>query len=163
MSEVKIYSRYDRPEVKGLECPEKSLTEQVYAEQCDLNFLIKQYHLEDNPYQLATYVSPGNINFRYLDAPSIPDIYSVVEHFKQVSKIFAMQSYAVQAQYNFSADAFAASLLQMTPDELKKLNIPNLYFEPVPDPNSSKPASNNGSDGESQSKTLNSPSNEVTA
>lgn len=132
---MKIFSRFDRPEAVPLTCPESSLTQQVYAQQCDLNFLIKQYHLEDNPYELSTLVDPQrSVQFQYLDASQVPDIYSAISNFKQVSQVFALQPYEVQAKYNFSADAFADALLKMSLDDLKKLNLPNMHVVDHPKP-----------------------------
>lgn len=131
---MEIYSYYNRPKVSGLKCPEHSLTEQVYKDQCDLNFLIKKYHLEDDPYQLTMMMDPNTRQMRFVDATTVPDIYAALREHQRISRIFSELEYDVQKRFNFSVDAFANFCLTAPVEEVSKLKIPNLEFKAFPQP-----------------------------
>lgn len=152
---MEIYSIYNRPKLPGLKCPEHSLTEQVYKEQCDLNFLIRKYHLEDDPFQLKMYVDPTTREMRFMDTTQVPDIYAALREHQRVSRIFSELDYNVQAQFNFSVDAFAEFCLTAPVEEVNKLKVPNLEFKDFPtpiEPETSAPASDGAPTQESSPK-----------
>ncbi|AXH77462.1 MAG: internal scaffolding protein [Microviridae sp.] len=44
MSKIKVYSRFDRPEVKGITCTaEEGKTQQSFKEECDINTIVETY------------------------------------------------------------------------------------------------------------------------
>lgn len=131
---MEIYSLYNRPKVSGLKCPEHSLTEQVYKDQCDLNFLIKKYHLEDNPFDLTMMMDPNTRQMQFIDATSVPDIYAALREHQRISRIFSELDYDTQKKFNFSVDAFANYCLTAPIDEISKLKIPNLELKDFPHP-----------------------------
>lgn len=151
---TKFFTLYDRPETKGLTCPEASLAEQVYKDQCDLNFLIKKYHLEDDPSQLSMLVDPSTRQMQFLDTSKVPDIYTALRDHQRISLIFSGLDYKTQAQFNFSVDSFAQYVLTAPVEDVKKLKIPGLEFKeliPAPEPlQPDKPVADSPSAPESQ-------------
>ena len=126
---MEFYTRYKRPEVSGLVCPENSLTEQVYKDQCDLNFLIRKYHLDDDPFQLKMLVDPASRKAEFLDTTQIADIYTALFHHQHVKRIFESLDYAIQKKFDFSVDAFAEYVLTADVKDINALGIPQLSFK----------------------------------
>lgn len=133
---MEIYSRYKRPSVVGLKCPEHSLTEQVYKDQCDLNFLIKKYGLDDDPFALTMYIDLTTRQMTFVDATKVPDLYAALRAQSQLRQLFNELDYAKQQKFDFSVDAFASYCMTASEDEIKKLGLKNISFEvpPVPVP-----------------------------
>lgn len=125
---MEIYGRYRLPKVAGLKCPEHSLTEQVYKDQCDLNFLIRKYHLEDDPFELQMMIDPASRSAQFLDATSVPDIYTALAQHQRVKQIFESLDYDLQKRFDFSVDAFANYCLTAPVKDVDALGIPNLRF-----------------------------------
>lgn len=125
---MEIYGRYRLPKVSGLKCPEASLTEQVYKDQCDLNFLIRKYHLEDDPFELQMMIDPASRSAQFLDATSVPDIYTALAQHQRVKQIFESLDYDLQKRFDFSVDAFANYCLTAPVKDVDALGIPNLRF-----------------------------------
>jgi len=130
---MEIYTRYKTPDVVGLKCPEKSLTEQVYKDQCDLNFLIKKYGLEDDPFALTMYIDPNTRKMQYLDATQVPDLYAALAAQKNLRKFFSELDYDQQKAFDFSLDAFADFMITASEDEIKKLGLKNIVFADLPE------------------------------
>lgn len=40
---MKIYSRFDRPQVVGLTCEDESLTQQQFKDECDIDCILRRY------------------------------------------------------------------------------------------------------------------------
>lgn len=40
---MKIYSRFDRPQVAGLTCEDESLTQQQFKDECDIDCILRRY------------------------------------------------------------------------------------------------------------------------
>lgn len=141
-----FFTAYDRPESKGLVCPENSLTEQVYKDQCDLNFLVQKYHLEDDPFSLKMLIDPNSRDAVFLDSTEVPDIYTALYHHQQIKTIFETLSYETQKKFDFSVDAFAEYCLTAPIKDVEALGVPNLRFSkpsdgdstPTPTPTSEK-------------------------
>lgn len=133
---MEIYSRYKRPSVPGLKCPEHSLTEQVYKDQCDLNFLIQKYGLQDDPFALTMYLDPTSRQMTFVDTTEVPDLYAALRAQSQVRQIFNELDYDQQKRFDFSVDAFSSYCMTASEDEIKKLGLKNIVFSepPVPVP-----------------------------
>lgn len=127
---MKIFSRYSRPKSPSLVCEDASRTEQVYKKQCDINYLIERYHLQDSPENLQAVVSPDQVlKMSYVNCLEVPDIYTAIRQHMQVSKLFESAPYATQARFNFSVDAFASYVLNAkSAEEINTLGIENLKF-----------------------------------
>ncbi|QXP07938.1 MAG: internal scaffolding protein [Arizlama microvirus] len=53
---TKVYSAYNRPKHKGLECPEPTLTQQHFANEVDINTIVERYQ------KTGLLVDPTKIN-----------------------------------------------------------------------------------------------------
>lgn len=133
VQKMEIYSRYKTPDVPGLKCPEKSLTEQVYKDQCDINFLIKKYGLEDDPFALTMYIDPATRKMQYLDTTQVPDLYAALAAQKNLRKFFNELDYDQQKAFDFSLDAFADYMVNASEDDIKKLGLKNIVFQDLPE------------------------------
>lgn len=133
---MQIFSRYSPPKVAGLKCPESSLTEQVYKDQCDLNFLIRKYGLDDDPFSLTMYVDPTSRKMQFVDATQVPDLYAALAAQAHLRQMFNELDYKQQKAFDFSVDAFSRYIETASEDDIKKLGLKNLVFrsEPVPTP-----------------------------
>lgn len=129
---MEIYSRYKVPKVSGLKCSEHSLTEQVYKDQCDLNFLIRKYGLEEDPFQLTLYIDPATRKMQYVDTTNVPDLYAALSAQRHLRQIFNELSYTDQQRFSFSVDAFSDYLMVASEDDIKKLGLKNIVFQEQP-------------------------------
>lgn len=131
---MEIYSRYKLPVVPGLKCEENSLTEQVYKDQCDLNFLIKKYGLDDDPFALTMYLDPSSRKMQFVDTTQVPDLYAALAAQRNLRQIFDELDYAQQKRFDFSVEAFQDFCLTASEDEIKKLGLKNLVFQDFSSP-----------------------------
>lgn len=129
---MEIYTRYNPPKVPGLKCPEHSLTEQVYKDQCDLNFLIHKYGLDDDPFALQMYIDPNSRKMQFVDTTQVPDLYAALVAQRNLRQFFNELDYQQQEKFNFSLDAFSDYLMSASEDEIKKLGLKNLQFKDLP-------------------------------
>lgn len=149
---MEIYSRYKLPVVTGLKCEEHSLTEQVYKDQCDLNFLIKKYGLDDDPFALTMYLDPTSRKMQFVDTTQVPDLYAALAAQRNLRQIFDELDYTQKQKFNFSVEAFQDFCMSASEDEIKKLGLKNLVFKEMPA--SAAPASDGASDAPSEGKKL---------
>ena len=131
---MEIYGRFRRPKVSGLVCPEHSLTEQVYKEQCDLNFLIRKYRLEDDPFALKAMIDPLSREMSFIDTTSVPDIYTALREHQRMKLLFEGLDYNLQARFDFSVDAFMQYVLNAPIKDVEALGIENLRFTAPSEP-----------------------------
>lgn len=129
---MQIYSRYKLPVVPGLKCEEHSLTEQVYKDQCDLNFLIKKYGLDDDPFALTMYIDPTTRKMQFVDTTLVPDLYAALSAQRHLRQMFDELDYSQKKKFNFSVEAFQDFCMTASEDEIKKLGLKNLVFKDMP-------------------------------
>lgn len=131
---MEIYSRYKLPVVAGLKFTDHSLTEQVYKDQCDLNFLIKKYGLDDDPFALTMYIDPTTRKMQFVDTTSVPDLYAALAAQRNLRQMFDELDYAQKKKFDFSVDAFQDFCMTASEDDIKKLGLKNLVFRDGPSP-----------------------------
>lgn len=131
---MEIYSRYKLPVVPGLKCEENSLTEQVYKDQCDLNFLIKKYGLDDDPFALTMYLDPTSRRMQFVDTTQVPDLYAALTAQRNLRAMFDELDYQQKKRFDFSVEAFQDFCMTASVDEIQKLGLKNLVFSDLPDP-----------------------------
>lgn len=95
---MKIYSRFDRPQVVGLTCEDESLTQQQFKDECDIDCILRRY---DQTGVLVDPLSEKRLA-QFGDFSNLPSFAEYQNRLAEVSEYF--MSLPPEVRSNFAND-----------------------------------------------------------
>lgn len=89
---MKIYSKYDPPPHEGVICNEPTLTQQHFAEECDINNILDRY--------ASTGLMPEKTGAFYADFTDVMDYRSTLDFLREAQDSFQTLPAITRAHFN---------------------------------------------------------------
>lgn len=112
---MKIYSRFDRPQVSGLTCEDESLTQQQFKDECDIDCILRRY---DQTGVLVDPLSERRLA-QFGDFSNLPSFAEYQNRLAEVSEYF--MSLPPEVRSNFANDVGTFIEAIGNPDNESKL------------------------------------------